>query len=160
MTLPLSDSLRDEIGGIAGSVGCELFQLENRGDTLRIVLDRDEGLVTLDDCSTVSRQVSALLDVLDYSTDRYTLEVSSPGLNRPLLASRDWKRFAGSLAKVTFSQAKQEGSDEKIKRTVKARIISFDDEAGGIAHLEVNESQEQLRLPLETISSAKLEVEI
>jgi ribosome maturation factor RimP len=155
----LPASLQDEIGGIAGSVGCELFQIEIKGNVLRVVLDREDGPVTLDDCSTVSRQVSALLDVMDYSTAHYVLEVSSPGLDRPLLSARDWQRFVGSLAKVTFVRPKEEGSAETVKRTVTARITSFD-AANAIAHLEVNESQEHLELPLATISRAKLEIEI
>ncbi len=160
----LPDSLRDEIGGIAGSVGCELFQIEIKGSTLRIVLDCEDGPVTHDHCSTVSRQVSALLDVEDFSTAKYVLEVSSPGLDRPLLASRDWKRFTGRLAKVTFTRPKSDDDSTPVKRTVVGRIDAFSPNSNnphlGIVHLEVASPQESLELRLEDISRAKLEVEL
>ena len=73
--------------------------------------------MTLADCEHVSRQVSALLDVLDFGTGRYVLEVSSPGLDRQLYKPRDYDRFAGRLARVTF-QDPETGK----KKTVVARL--------------------------------------
>ena len=66
---------------------------------LRLVIDGPQG-ITLDDCASVSRQASALLDVEDPFTHRYTLEVSSPGLDRRLYSESDYERFQGQQVKV------------------------------------------------------------
>ena len=81
----IDSKLLDEMQGIASSASCELLHAELKGGALRLVLDRAEGGVTIDDCSNVSREVSALLDAWEFGRARYTLEVSSPGLDRRLL---------------------------------------------------------------------------
>jgi ribosome maturation factor RimP len=85
------------------SLGYELVELEfhpqGRSSLLRVFIDR-EGGVTLDDCEKASRQVSAVLDVEDPIPSAYTLEMSSPGLDRPLRKSGDYTRFAGRQAKL------------------------------------------------------------
>jgi hypothetical protein len=77
-----------ELAAIAESVGCELVRVEFKGGVLRLMLDREPGSerlgVSHEDCANVSRQASALLDVVDFGPARYTLEVTSPGLDRPL----------------------------------------------------------------------------
>ncbi len=79
-------------------VGCEL-QRQGRGSVLRIYIDKEKG-ITLDDCTTVSRQVSAMLDVEDPIQGEYNLEISSPGLDRPLFEIAQYKKFIGSRIKV------------------------------------------------------------
>jgi ribosome maturation factor RimP len=85
------------------SLGYELVELEfhpqGRGSLLRVFIDR-EGGVNLDDCEKVSRQISAVMDVEDPIPSAYTLEVSSPGLDRPLRKHSDYTRFAGKQAKL------------------------------------------------------------
>jgi len=85
------------------ALGYELVELEfhgqGGGSLLRLYIDRAQG-VTLDDCEQVSRQVSAVLDVEDPLPGAYTLEVSSPGLDRPLRKQADYARFAGRQAKL------------------------------------------------------------
>src|SRR5579863_8284817 len=71
-------------------VGCELSQ-QGRDALLRIYIDSPQG-VTIDNCTQVSRQVGAMLDVEDAIQGRYTLEVSSPGLNRPLFSLADYQK--------------------------------------------------------------------
>ncbi|MEE8526036.1 MAG: ribosome maturation factor RimP, partial [Thermoanaerobaculia bacterium] len=71
--------LEAELTAVAEGAGCELAHLEFRDGTLRLFLDRPDGGVTLDDCSQVSREVSALLDVHDFGKRKYLLVVSSPG---------------------------------------------------------------------------------
>jgi len=83
-------------------VGVE-FQRERRGWVLRLYIDK-EGGVTLADCEGVSHQLGDLLDVQDLIGHPYTLEVSSPGLDRPLTKEEDFIRFAGRLARVTTVQ--------------------------------------------------------
>lgn len=89
---------------VAGSNGLELVEAELHGGgkarMLRLVIDKPGG-VTHEDCANVSREVSTILDVEDaVSGGQYTLEVSSPGLDRKLLKPADYERFAGSLVKV------------------------------------------------------------
>jgi ribosome maturation factor RimP len=112
------DTLKEMAGRVARSHGLELFDLQHRresiGWVLRVVVDRPEGgggpsasgePVTVDDCQRVSQDLGAMLDVEDPFEHRYTLEVSSPGLDRPLRHLADYRRFAGRLAKVVVSEA-------------------------------------------------------
>jgi ribosome maturation factor RimP len=86
-----------------GALGYEVVELEfhpqGRGGLLRVYIDREAG-VTVDDCEIVSRQVSAVLDVEDPIPGAYTLEVSSPGLDRPIRKAADFARFAGQQARI------------------------------------------------------------
>jgi ribosome maturation factor RimP len=88
---------------VSEALGYELVELEfhpqGRGGLLRIYLDR-EGGIGVDDCERASRQVSSVLDVEDPIPGAYTLEVSSPGLDRPLRKAEDYARFAGQRAKL------------------------------------------------------------
>jgi len=70
---------------------------------VRLYVDKDGG-VTLDDCASVSRQVGDLLDVHDTIPGSYTLEVSSPGLNRPLVRDKDFEKFRGEMVKISLSK--------------------------------------------------------
>jgi ribosome maturation factor RimP len=99
----LLERLGPRLEEIVSFAGMELVHVEARresgGTVLRLYIDR-EGGVTLEDCARVSRQVSAELDAEDPVPGRYTLEVSSPGLDRPLSRERDFERFAGSTVRV------------------------------------------------------------
>ena len=85
------------------AMGCELVGIEcqraGRYLTVRIFIDKDGG-VTIDDCSDVSRQISAIFDVEDRIADKYNLEVSSPGLDRPLFNLAHYQRFIGREAVI------------------------------------------------------------
>ena len=83
--------------------GYELVELEwknEAGWVLRVFIDRPGANIGLDDCTQVSRELSAVLDVDDTIPVAYSLEVSSPGLNRPLKKESDFKRFVGKKAKI------------------------------------------------------------
>lgn len=86
-------------GPVAASAGLEIvdvqYRRESRGNVLRILLDQPGG-VTVEDCASFSRELSDLLDFEDPIPASYHLEVSSPGLDRPLARPRDFVRFAGS----------------------------------------------------------------
>jgi len=88
------------------ALGLELLGVEfipgNGNAVLRLYIDEAERGVTLDDCEAVSREVSALLDVNDPIETHYTLEVSSPGLDRPLFRPAHYARFVGQLVKLTL----------------------------------------------------------
>lgn len=82
-------------------VGCETVS-QGRQTVLRIYIDTEKG-VTVEDCSRVSHQVSALLDVEDPISGRYLLEVSSPGINRPLFELVDYARYVGTRVKIKLT---------------------------------------------------------
>lgn len=98
--------------------GVELFELvlrrERVGWVLRIMIEREgatapSGGVSVDLCADISRDISAALDVSDPISHAYTLEVSSPGVERPLRHSRDFERFAGNPAKIVLSEPLADG---------------------------------------------------
>jgi ribosome maturation factor RimP len=90
----------------AAANGLGLFDLETRLSGrrwwIRLTLDREDGAVTLADCESVSRHLSVLLDVEDVVPHAFDLEVSSPGVERPLRSLRDFERFRGQRAKVVL----------------------------------------------------------
>ncbi|MEJ7731096.1 MAG: ribosome maturation factor RimP [Polyangiaceae bacterium] len=90
------------------------FRTERAGWILRLTIEKpgsteDSGGVTLADCADVSRDVSTVLDVEDLIPQHYSLEVSSPGLERPLRRASDFARFVGKLARVKLSQPAPDG---------------------------------------------------
>ena len=121
----LLERVREIAERVAASEGLELVEVEfrDRGprSVLRIFVDRLEG-VTLQDCEMVSRQVSTILDVEDLIGHRYTLEVSSPGLDRKLLQPDDYRRFAGRQVKLAL-KAPREG-----ERHFQGRLLGLEDE--------------------------------
>jgi ribosome maturation factor RimP len=105
MKTPLSDKTTREIAAIAEERGCRLLEVESAGagrfTVLRLVLEKpDGGAVTVEDCEGVSREASAVLDAADEITHRYTLEVSSAGLDRKLYTLDDAVRFVGQRVRV------------------------------------------------------------
>ena len=94
----LEQKLQELVQGSVEDLGCELWGIEcqrvSRYLTVRLFIDK-EGGVTVEDCADVSRQVSAVLDVEDPIADKYNLEVSSPGLDRPLFTLNQFERYLG-----------------------------------------------------------------
>lgn len=132
------------------AIGYQLVRVRLTGAranrTLQIMIERlDEGPVTVDDCAAVSRHVSAVLDVEDPIDDTYMLEVSSPGIDRPLTRERDFARFAGFEAKVELA-ALQDG-----RRRFRGRLLGCED---GLVKLMTDEGE--ATLPFEAIATAKL----
>ena len=88
------------------SMGYELVGVEFVGGgghgTLRVYIDRDEG-VSIDDCASISHQISGILDVEEPIKQAYDLEISSPGIDRPLFKLADFERYAGSTAKIKMA---------------------------------------------------------
>jgi len=127
------DRVRAAVQPILVSHGVVLVDVEwlsgnadaaNGNATLRVTIEQpgsDEvgGGVNLDDCAEVSRDVSQALDVEDFIRPRYSLEVSSPGLDRPLLKLSDFQRFEGKLAKVKLSQPAPDG-----QRVLRGTLVS------------------------------------
>lgn len=95
--------LQEMLKPIVESLGCELWGIDHisqgKHSTLRIYIEREEG-VTVDDCAAVSHQISGILDVEDPISGVYTLEVSSPGMDRPLFTLEQFGAFAGSKVQI------------------------------------------------------------
>ncbi|HEC17166.1 MAG TPA: ribosome maturation factor RimP [Sedimenticola sp.] len=125
-------------------VGVELLTGKKAGALLRVYVDREEG-ITLDDCAAVSHQVSGLLDVEDPIKENYDLEVSSPGLDRPLFYKEHYERFAGRKARIRL-RAMLHG-----RRRYEGVLAGVRDNE---ILLEVE--GEQVELPLDQIETARL----
>lgn len=99
-----NDELTELLAPVVADLGLECLGVEyspSHGNGLvRVYIDAADRAVTVDDCEAVSRQVSATLDVNDPVEGRYTLEVSSPGLDRPLYTPEQFARFIGGAAKI------------------------------------------------------------
>lgn len=144
----LKDKLLELLAPEVAALGYELVELDAPGTggsgTLRLYIDREEG-ITVDDCERVSHRVSGVLDVEDPIPGHYVLEVSSPGLDRPLRTEAHYRRQLGHLAKVVLAPGRPG------RRRYKGRIVGV--EAGELA-LEVD--GEQVTLALSEIESARL----
>ncbi|MGH7034517.1 MAG: ribosome maturation factor RimP [Stellaceae bacterium] len=117
-----------------------------RRPTLQIMVEhRDESPMTVEDCATVSHSVSALLDVADPIGTAYHLEVSSPGIDRPLVRSVDYERFAGFEAKIEL-QRPLDG-----RRRFRGTLMGLD---GDNVKLRIDDAS--VLLPLSAITRAKL----
>jgi ribosome maturation factor RimP len=111
------DNLKDKIQGVAESLGFELAELSapvvGGRLILRVFIHSPNG-ITIDDCATVSRNLSDLFDTEDLISSRYTLEVSSLGLDRPLLTLRDFARRIGERVKVNYKVSGRENTIEGV----------------------------------------------
>jgi ribosome maturation factor RimP len=104
----LRDQLIELLEPVVSDLGYELWELEygarTGGGLLRVYIDSPDG-ISVDDCARVSRAVSEKLDAADPISSEYTLEVSSPGLDRVLRTQQHFERFAGERVKLEMSQA-------------------------------------------------------
>lgn len=151
MSGPLTDRLRDALAPALEKLGYELIQVEQvatRRPVLRLYIDRlgaDAGGVTLDDCQKVSEYVSGLLDVEDPLPGAYSLEVSSPGLDRPLVTAEHFRRFVGSEARVQLHRPVNGA------RRLRGRLCA---ETNGVIEMDVD--GQRLAVPLADIRAARL----
>jgi ribosome maturation factor RimP len=129
-------------------LGYELVGIEyvraGKHSVLRVYIDHEDGIL-VDDCATVSRQISAIMDVEDPISNEYTLEVSSPGLERPLFTAAHYQAFIGEEVRVQLRMPVQN------RRKWKGVIASVDGEIIGI---NVNGAEE--RFALSNIQKANL----
>jgi ribosome maturation factor RimP len=130
------------------SMGYELVGVEYhggvKGSLLRVYIDSEQG-ISADDCQRVSYQVSGVLDVKDPIPGHYTLEVSSPGLDRLLFRPQDFERYAGQLVRVRMSLP-IDG-----QRRFKGRLLGLQEDA-----VIIEQDGEQVSLPYEQIEQARL----
>ena len=143
-------NIRELVEPVLTDLGYELVELQLRNErvglVLRLVIHRQGG-ISLDDCTTVSRTVGTLLEVEDPIGRPYHLEVSSPGLDRPLTTARDFARNMGQ--KVTISLAEGEET-----RTITGLVAGVDDI---MVTVTVDEAPEQIALT--AIVKARLVIE-
>jgi len=102
----LEERLTQMLAPSVEDLGYDLVGIEymraGKHSTLRVYIDKDQGIV-VDDCAVVSRQISALMDVEDPIKNEYTLEVSSPGLERPLFNAKQYEAFIGENVKIQLN---------------------------------------------------------
>jgi ribosome maturation factor RimP len=146
------DKVREIAERVVASSGLEIVEVELRGGgkarMLRIVIDKVAG-VTHEDCANVSREVGTILDVEDAIPGSYTLEVSSPGLDRKLIRPADYERFTGSRIKLTTQQPVNGN------RHFEGRLESF---AHGRLTLDLNAARKKRR-PEDGVAP-KLEIDL
>ena len=117
--------------------------------TLQVLAERPDGQMDVEDCARLSRALSEVLEATDPITEEYVLEVSSPGIDRPLTAPEDFARFAGHEARVELTR----GLDGR--RRFKGLLIGLE---GNDVVMDVTEANETRRVtfPLADVSEAKL----
>ena len=145
--------LRRVLAAVVETLGYELVGMEfhprRAGSLLRVYIDGENG-IGLADCQRASHQISGVLDVEDPITERYTLEVSSPGLDRPLCEPRHFVRFAGSQVRIQLREL-LDG-----RRNLLGRLLGMQADDVVIVDSEGRE----WRVPLERIEKARLVPEL
>ena len=142
-------NLLDIAEGVVEGLECELWGLEllprqKAGQLLRVYIDR-EGGVGVDDCEKVSRQMSAVLDVEDPISGEYTLEVSSPGMDRPLFEASQFERYVGGEVRIKLL------STAVGRKNFRGQLLSVAD-----GQLQMNVDGETVTLSLDQIDTARV----
>ncbi len=139
---------------VAGEYGFELVEVNllGRGKRmlLRVFIDK-EGGVTLNDCEAFSRRLESLLDVEDPITGAYTLEVSSPGLDRPLKDLNDFRRSIGKLVRIVTKENIQD------RTFFVGRLKAVN---GDLVRVDIADLGGEVAIPLTIIARARLEIEL
>lgn len=148
----MNDDLQPLVESELDALGLDLVEMRRGGSrsrpTLEIRIDRRDGVkVTVDDCAGASRAIEAKLDAAPVLGERYVLEVSSPGVERPLKTAADWRRFAGRKANVL--SAALNGREEVV-------IVGVEEEAGVASAVVRTRRGEEKRIPLAEVKEARL----
>jgi ribosome maturation factor RimP len=150
--MELDATLKGQLAALVADEGLELLATEVVGagpkTIVRLVIDGPDG-VKLDQCSVVSRQASVILDVEDPIQHGYTLEVSSPGLNRKLYSRDDYGRFSGRHVKIRMKPESRE------YRVVSGELVGLVGETV-VVRLE---SEEEIGLPYAEVHETRLEID-
>ncbi len=145
------ERVRAMIHPIVLNEGMEVVDIEYRRESggwiLRLILDK-EGGVTLDDCTRVSQEVGRSLDVEDILQTSYTLEVSSPGLTRPLKTEKDFMKYLHRLVKVKTVDPIQN------RRQFKGKLLGVSEN-----EVEIEVEREIFQIPLSNVAKANLEID-
>ena len=148
-----TDTVLELIEPSLTDLGYEVVRIRCHGDgrpVLQVMIDRaDSADVAVEDCTLVSRTVSVLLDVSDPIAGAYELEVSSPGLDRPLTRAKDFQSFSGNEARIELKAA-IEG-----RRRFRGRLLGLDGDVVRMA-VPLDTVETEFALPLVAIEKAKL----
>ncbi len=145
----LLDLIQPAVEGLGYEfVGAELVG-QGKESILRVYIDTDAG-VLVGDCTKVSHQISGVLDVEDPISGQYNLEVSSPGIERPLFTLEHFERFKGKVVKLELRQATLEG-----QRKFTGDVLEVN---GDVIHLHVDE--EEVEIPFSLIKKARIIVNV
>jgi len=151
MSAEIKDVIREIVVPPVASRGLELVDIElrreGRGLVLRIIIYRDGG-VTIDDCAEVSREVGYLLEVNDPLDRAYTLEVSSPGLDRPLKTARDFERNLGNKVDIIY---RNEDANTNLTGVI-SQVVDGE-------RLLIKTTKREVEIPLHEIVKAKQVIE-
>ncbi|MCF6265978.1 MAG: ribosome maturation factor RimP [Desulfuromusa sp.] len=155
----LTEQIEQLIQPIMDDLGCEVVDIEYlrepHGWVLRFFLDK-EGGINLDGCAAASREISTLLDVENILSTAYSLEVSSPGIERRLKKSKDFIRFSGQLVKIKTLDAIDPDESGKSRKTFIGILYGFE---GDNVLIKLKKSEEKINIPLHQIDKANLKFE-
>jgi len=133
---------------VVNGMGYDLIEIEHfpnpKHGVLRLYIDKEEG-ITIDDCSDVSRQISALIDVEDPVRGQFNLEVSSPGMDRPLRRVKDFQRFSGAKVKLKTIMP-FDG-----QRNFSGRLLQADEES-----VVIETDTEEISIPMSALDKARV----
>ena len=150
LILPILEDLEMEL------VELQFKQEGHNNWALRIFIDKPAG-ITLDDCVTVSREVEAVLEVEDPIKTAYRLEVSSPGLDRPLVKPEDYARFAGKKVKVKTAEMLDPDERGHDRKTFTGVLLGLE---GDLVRIEQTDKKGGVvEIPLGLVARANLEIE-
>ena len=153
----MNETLETLVASEIEPLGLELFEMKVGGSKGRPVVDvrveREDGeRVTVDNCAAASRAIESKLDAEGFGGGNYVLEVSSPGIERPLRSAKDWTRFVGKTAVVTANVP----GDPAGRRTDEVEIAGVEGDAGKEIVIVRNERGDERRFPLAAVERARL----
>jgi len=148
----MNQALQDVVVAELDSLGFDLVELRRSGTRTSPVFDvridrRDGEKVTVDDCARASRAIEARLDAGEVFAGKYVLEVSSPGVERPLKTAADWQRFVGRRARLTSAA---------VSGMVEGEIVALEDDAGHAVAVVRDDKGVMHRAPVDGIREARL----
>ncbi len=151
---PAEERIVEMISPLAESMGYEIVRIRIIGagnPVLQVMAERADGTMTIEGCEELSRAISALLDVEDPIAGRYSLEVSSPGIDRPLTRPKDFETWAGHLAKVEL------GAPIDGRKRFRGELDGYEDGELRIAvEVEGFTEPQVIGLPFDDVHDAKL----
>lgn len=149
----LAGSIAELVGPVLDDLGFRLVRVDvsrRDGMTVQVMAERDDGTISIYDCETISRQLSPILDVHDPIAGKYRLEVSSPGIDRPLVRPADFEVWSGYDAKIELKQP-VDG-----RKRFQGQIEGFDNDEVRIEVDLKDLGRQTIGLPVELIGEARL----
>jgi ribosome maturation factor RimP len=148
----MNQALQDVVVAELDALGFDLVEIRRGGTRTRPVFDvridrRDGEKVTVDDCARASRAIEARLDAGDVFSGNYVLEVSSPGIERPLKTATDWQRFAGRRARLTSAA---------VGGMIEGEIVGIEEDTGRAVAVVRDDKGVTHRAPVDGIREARL----